>query len=293
MSDIKELLKINRPTLSASSVKTYDSIIRSLHNKVFNTKNVDVNNFNDVERVLNYLSDVPSSKRKTILSALFVLNGKEEYRVAMSEDIREYDEEISKQEKTESQRENWITSEEINEMLNEFEMKSKAIYKKDEKTIADLRTVRNYVILCLLSGKFIQPRRSLDYVNFKIRDINRETDNYLDKNELVFNSYKTSKTYGRQTLKIPTKLKNILLKWIAINPTDYLLFDSNLNQMSSVKLNQTLNKLFGKRISVNALRHSYLTEKYAETSRQTKELENDMKAMGSSKNVAVNYIKLD
>jgi hypothetical protein len=55
-----------------------------------------------------------------------------------------------------------------------------------------------------------------------------------------------------------------------------------------------LNRIFdGKKIAVNALRHSYLTDKYAENSKMNKKLEDDMESMGSSKNMAVNYIKID
>lgn len=295
MSNIKELLKEKRPNLSDSSIKTYDSIIRNLYKKVFEKNEINLEDFNDTEKVLNYLREIPSNRRKTILASLTVLTDNENYRHQMNEDVNEYNNEISKQEMTETQRQNWITKDEVDELLNKLETESKVLYKKKDRTIKDLRTIQNYIILCLLSGKYISPRRSLDYTKFKIKgDIDREKDNYLNKNMLVFSSYKTAKTHGVQKIKIPTKLKNILLKWISINPTDYLLFDSNLNQMSSVKLNQTLNKLFGgRKISVNALRHTYLTDKYSEMSRKTKELEEDMTAMGSSTNVSQNYIKLD
>lgn len=295
MTDIKIILKEKRPNLSESSIKTYDSIIRNLYKKVFNKSEIDLEDFNNSDKVLKYLREIPSNRRKTILASLTVLTDNENYRHQMNEDVNEYNNEISKQEMTETQRQNWITKDEVDELLNKLETESKVLYKKKDRTIKDLRTIQNYIILCLLSGKYISPRRSLDYTKFKIKgDIDREKENYLDKNMLVFSSYKTAKSYGIQKVKIPTKLKNILIKWISINPTNYLLFDSNMNQMSSVKLNQTLNKLFGNRkISVNALRKSYLTDKYSEMSRQTKELEKDMTAMGSSINVSQNYIKLD
>jgi hypothetical protein len=66
-----------------------------------------------------------------------------------------------------------------------------------------------------------------------------------------------------------------------------------MNKLSSVKLNQRLNKIFDNRkISVNGLRHSYLTDKYAKTSEENKKLEKDMSAMGSSKEMSQVYIKL-
>ena len=54
-----------------------------------------------------------------------------------------------------------------------------------------------------------------------------------------------------------------------------------MNKLSSVKLNQRINKIFKeKKVSVNALRHSYLTDKYKKHSEVDKELSKDMSDMG-------------
>ena len=41
----------------------------------------------------------------------------------------------------------------------------------------------------------------------KIKNIDKSKDNYMNKNKLVFNSYKTAKTYGQQELEIPEALQ--------------------------------------------------------------------------------------
>jgi hypothetical protein len=111
---------------------------------------------------------------------------------------------------------------------------------------------------------------------------------------MVFNKYKTSKTYGQQVIDIPKELKTILMKWIKVNPTEYLLFDTNMSPLNSVKVNQRLSKIFkgvATGTSINALRHSYLTTKYGHTINEAKAIDKDMSEMGSSKNMAINYIK--
>lgn len=147
--------------------------------------------------------------------------------------------------------------------------------------------------MALLSGKYIPTRRSKDFVDFKIKNINQETDNYIEgRNKLVFNSYKTAKTYGKQTLPLPIKLKNILFKWIQHNPTDYLLFDVNMNPLTNVKLNQRLNKIFGdKKVSVNNLRHTNITEALGEHKASKKKAEKLMSDMGSSMGMVDTYYK--
>jgi hypothetical protein len=71
--------------------------------------------------------------------------------------------------------------------------------------------------MALVSGQFVPPRRSKDIVDWKIKNINKEKDNYLEKNKIYYKSYKTAKTYGQQIVEIPTALKSILNKWLKLN----------------------------------------------------------------------------
>jgi hypothetical protein len=292
MSEITEYIKKKRPNLSASSLTTYTSILRSLYKKVFGSGNVDFSKFDDTAKVLDHLKDLPPNKRKTILSALVIITDNKKYRDLMLEDVRDYNREISKQEKTESQEENWVSQNAVKDMFEELKKNTNLIYKKNSKTTNDLQVIQNFIILALFT--LIPPRRSKDYVDFKIKNINKDTDNYIEKGKLIFNSYKTAKTYGRQEVVMPKELTTILNKWIKTNPTDYLLFDTNMNPLSAVKLNQRFNRIFdGKKIAVNALRHSYLTDKYAENMKVKKEMDADLSAMGSSGSQASVYVKLD
>jgi hypothetical protein len=294
--NVNNFLKERRPTLSTSSLKTYTSIITNLHKKVFGTKEINnIEVFNNSDLVLTNLEDMPPNKRKTILSALVVLTNNEEYRNQMNKDVSSYNEEIQKQEMSITQKENWVEKDEIKKVYDKLEKKSKDIYKKPNKSTADLQEIQNFIILALLGGQIIPPRRSLDYCNFKISNVDETKDNYYDTSthKFVFNSYKTAKSYGRQEISVPVKLRNIIKKWKTINPTDYLLFDTNMNPLTAVKLNQRMNKIFDGRVSTNQMRHTFLTDKYAETSKKQKALETDMSEMGSSTNVAKTYIKLD
>lgn len=291
--NIKEELKKLRPNLSEGSIKTYSSILRNLHKKVFENKEIEKSDFDECQRILDHLKDIPANKRKTILSALVVLTDKDDYREVMNGDVSDYNKEIQKQEMTETQRENWITTDEIRTIFNTLENDAKILFKKTNKTPTDMNQIQNYIIVALLGGIFIPPRRSLDYCAMKIKNINKDEDNYINKNKFIFNRYKTAKTYGQQELEIPQQLKNILNRWISINETDYLLRDKSGNPMTSTKLNQYMNRIFGnKKIAVNAMRHSYLTDKYKRTSEENKKLAKDMSEMGSSTNMADTYIKL-
>lgn len=296
MSNLRSFIKDKRPNLSESSVTTYASILRSLYKKVFGDTSggsMDFSKYEEVDKILDHLKDLPPNRRKTILSALVIVTNEKRYRDLMLEDVRDYNKEIAKQEKSDTQEENWVTQDEVKAMFNEMKRNAGLIYKKSNITPSDLQVLQNFVILALFT--LIPPRRSKDYTDFRIRgNIDKDKDNYIERGKMVFNSYKTAKTYGRQEVAIPRELSTILTKWIKTNPTNYLLFDTNMNPLTSVKLNQRFNRIFdGKKIAVNALRHSYLTDKYADNMKVKNAMAKDMEKMGTSLGMAETYIKLD
>ena len=297
MTDIvKQYIKEKRSTLSDSSITTYASVLKSLYKKVFGDGKIDFDDFKDTKKVLDFLKDVPPNRRKTILSALVIITNNESYREQMLDDVRTYNAEAKTQTKTPNQEESWVDTAQVKTVFDAVRTDAIALMKKKValKPI-ELQEIQNYVILAVLGGIFIPPRRSKDYCDFKIKGIDVNKDNYMKKGKLVFNSYKTAKTYGTQEVDIPKPLQQILNAWNRINPTDFLLFDSNMSHLTPVKLNQRMNKIFGgKKISVNQMRHTYLTDKYKEHSKIEKELEKDTADMGTSTKMANNaYIKLD
>jgi hypothetical protein len=291
--DISKTLSELRPTLSAGSLKTYTSLLNSVHKNVFKNEEISKSDFDECDEILQYLKNLKPNQRKTILSALVVISDKPKYREAMIEDIRDYSKEISKQEKSPAQEANWIDQTELNEVFANAKSTATALYKKSKLTMSDLQDIQNYIILCLMAGIFIPPRRNLDYTEFKIKNIDKEQDNFINKNELIFNTYKTAKFYGEQRIEIPKELKTILTKWLKVNDTDYLLFDTNGSKLTSVKLTQRLNKIFGKHSGANLLRHLYLTEKFSDTIKKNNEIDETMEDMGSSASQLKTYVKLD
>jgi integrase len=292
MEGLKEFLHSKRPSLSKSSLTTYSSILKNLYIKVFGNDKIDLKKFDDTDTVINFLKDVPPNRRKTILSSLVIITDKKPYRDLMLEDVREYNKEIHKQEKTEEQKQSWVSTNQVKEIWDELKKDADLLYKKKNLKPADLQQIQSFIILSLLGGIFIPPRRSKDFVDFRIFEVDKNKDNYLDKGKMYFNSYKTAKTYGQQVVDIPKPLQSILKKWISVNPTKSLLFDANMNHLSSVKLNQRLNKIFDeKKVSVNQLRHTYLTGKFGHTIEQKNDINNTMSEMGSSSNMLDTYVK--
>ena len=289
--DLKDYIKQKRPNLSASSITTYHSILKNLYKKVFGKEDIDPKDFDNTDKIIEFINDIPANKRKSILSSLVIITDNKKYRDLMLGDISSYKSEISKQEKTDSQEGGWKSKAEIEAVWNSLKRDADLLYKKDNKSASDLQNIQNFVLLSVASGLLSKPRRSKDWTEFKIKNIDKSVDNFLDKTGFHFNNYKTAKFYGEQTEPIGKELKAILTKWIKVNPTDFLFFDTNGSKLSSVKMNQRFCKMFGSKTSVNIFRHSYLSDKYADTIETNKAMAEDLEAMGSSMAQATTYIK--
>lgn len=297
--NLELILKNNRPNLSEGSLKTYSSLILNFM-KENNIKNIRylLENYNEVYDILKNYNPI---KRKTILSSLIVLLQKfkdndkaiNKYKNEMLVDIKNTNNELDKNEKTDKQQDNWIDYEEFKKKYEELKNETKHLFKKDKLTIKEFQKLQDYIIISLYY--YMKPRRLLDWINVKvIPPYNKEEDNYFinDYKKIVFNKYKTSKFYGPQVLDVPLNLKKIIKDWLKINNNEYLLVNNKNNKMSNVLLNQRLNKIFdNKNISVNILRHSYITSIYPESMPTNEELKNISKEMGHNLNMNLLYRK--
>lgn len=295
--DFTDELKKKREHLSAGSLKTYNSLLKTVYRACFgNTKTPEIKNFKKVDDIIKFLEPKTMSSRKTYLASLVVMcPDVEEYKKMMNKDMIDYKHEQDKQEMNDKQIESNISSEEIRAIYEDLKKTADFLMKKKTLSISNLQSIQDFIIVALLGGVFIVPRRSLDYCELKFRNY-KDDDNYILKNKLVFHKFKTAKFHeDGQTLDIPKPLQLILKKWIDVIPSnvDNVLFNSNLQPLSNVTLNQRLNRIFKGAISVNQMRHTYLTEKYGAMMKQEKKMETDMNDMGSSTKQAKIYVKFD
>ena len=160
--------------------------------------------------------------------------------------------------------------------------------------VMNTSNVIDYLLVALLGGQLplLPPRRSLDYALMKIRNYDKANDNYYKAGKLYFNKYKTSDKYGLQVLNVPDELNKIIKKWTKINESDYLLFSTNGNPLSSPQITRILNKVFGKRVSVDMLRHIFLTDLYKGMPNLI-DMEKTAKEMSHSLMTALTYVKRD
>jgi len=295
------LLKQQRDNLSESTIRTYASNLKSLYKKIHpdTPNNISPETIftyykNNATKVLDFLKDVPSSKRKTILASLVVLCSKqkcvETYRKLMLKDAYEYNNLLRTQTKSDTQKKSWISQEDVHKIYRKLFRTHSALFNKDNLTNNELHHLQDLVILSLYV--LIPPRRLLDYTAFKLRNIG-DKDNYMDNKSFVFNTYKTAKKYNTQHVNIPQKLKNIITKWATKHNNEHLIFDENGKQMAPSKLTLRLNRIFGGRnISVNQLRHTFITDEVLPTIPALQKLDTIAKDMGHSVDQQLLYKKI-
>jgi integrase len=285
--EVVELIKKNKPNIAESSVKTYASLLINLHKEIFPDTPFSVFDFNKTAKVIPYLKTLENLKQIQKLSAILTIN----QHVAYKDMILQATE--AKKPQTIEKKENWIESDQIREKYEELKYEASCLYKIYEATPSQdiLFKIMDYIIICLVSGIFISPRRSADWTNFKIHKSTDE-DNYLYKSQFIFNNYKTAKTYGQQKIECPKELVDILKKWISTNPTDYLLFDTKFHKLTSPQFTHRLNKIFGKGVGSSQMRKSFLSEKFGGIHETEAELKKITSEMGTSSGTAKEfYIK--
>jgi len=181
------------------------------------------------------------------------------------------------------------TKDNISELKEKYMKESKAI-KDKQVNKKQYNTLIHNLILSLYTD--IHPRRNQDYLFMKITDdYDKEGEdkteyNWYDKKnkKLIFNKYKTSKTYGVQEVDI-SKNKSLLaslkmyLKHRKEN-SNWLLVKWSGEYFKQVNdITRELNKIFGGNISANSLRHYFVTDKY-------KDIKEDAEKMSHSINLA-------
>ena len=300
MTTVEAILKANRPKLSAGSIRTYESVIRTVCKNlaIDETTEAVIENHGDI---IDSLKENTPNVRKTRLSSFVVFIEKDKgaekaldaFRKVMKEDVPKCMEQQAEQKQNDKQKEGMIPWKEVMQKYHQWEKTALPLMDKDKLTAQEFYRVQMYVLLsCML---LIEPRRTLDFIAFKINHADESKDNYLKfvkrKPFLVFNTYKTAGKYGQQTVACPPKLAKILLRWKTISPHDFLLMNfSQSGPFQGSNMPKLLNSFFEKPISTSMLRHIFLTEKYKDAP-PLKDMNDTATAMGTSVATMLTYIK--
>ncbi len=229
----------------------------------------------------------------------------EKYRKEMESMAEDYKKLQEEQVKSETQAENWVSLDKLKKVMNDYkkEIRQKGLCKKDNLDKKEMELIKKWLVSNLYLNPDNPPMR-LDYANMKIIDnkkYNSLKDEDKNKNYLVvksrnhkffhFGDYKTKKQYGNKEIKVSTPLNSVINCWLKFNKTDYLLNNTKNEPMTENNLTKFLTKTFlpsGKNISVNMLRHIFISDNFKPELQKKKDIANKM---GHSTSQQELYIK--
>ena len=291
----KALLKI-RPFLSEKSLVSYISTLMNLPKKLNDQPKDIIKYFSEnVDNIIIFLKLKHPRSRKSVLSPLVVLTDNDKYKKLMQSDIQKYDDNTKKQEKTLNESMNWIEWADVIKNHNQLKLYFLAGLRAKEMSKPLLHSMNSFVLLSFFV--LFPPRRALDYAVMKYQNYDKEKDNYIDfkKKQMIFNEYKTNNKYGKQTFDLPVELSKILKQWIKLldKENDYIIMTKS---HETVDITKMLNEIFKpKKVSVNMLRHSFLTNHYKEKTGipDLLHMEDLASKMGHSVNQQLLYLRKD
>jgi len=246
--------------LSETTLKTYNGCIKRL-NDIFD----DDDYLTDPKIVIDYLKqNYPNlSSNKTYLSALlwYVKDKSKSAYDAYKAEIDRLRPQVALKETnqtlTKSQEENYIKW----SILKNAGRSALKMYNEGKIPLAD-------ALVCLLYTEQVPVRA--DYINMIfIRDIRKATNkntNYcllrVRNPVFIFQEYKTAGKYGRVIIKIKPIVYKLLVErhnqMIDEKATNLLFTDDQPNFSRRVK--NAFNKVVDKEVSINLIRHSFLTD---------------------------------
>jgi hypothetical protein len=295
--------------ITESSLKLYLNNLRRLNGGEF-PKNFSF--LKNTEKILGDLEKYkPNTRRSYLISIVTTLKHEPKMKKLYDKyyvHLDAYNKEGAKNnEKSETQKANWITQDEVRETYKKMSEEIEPLIEQKKLSPSEYEKLIRWVVLSLYVLQ--KPRRNADYQQCVI--VNGLKDNGVDSavNYLVlndgkwkFNNYKTKGTYKTQEVDVSPEMMQVIRTYLKFHPNSKalkkksgvipFLTDFEGNTFDSVNaITRMLNKVFGKKIGVSMLRNIYLTDKFGD---KVKELNETANEMGTSSSTIQNqYVKLD
>jgi len=289
---IAQLIRTDRPHIAESSLKTYMFSLKKLN--IINV--ADVEKLSDPNAIFDEIKDMKITQQRNLLSSILIILKATQERKDLYEIYRAktfelgclYNEELAKNEKTETQEKNWVK-------LDELKKITRKLVRKNPKSQKSL-------IAALYS---YQPPLRLDYYDMQLIEnedgVVDKTKNYLlitssRKKTFILNDYKTSNKYDEVRVPVSKELNRVLNKFLKLNEIDrkYLLQNKQGGPMSRNQLGKLIPEVFkatGKNVTLNIIRHVFVSESI--DLEAVKQFQNIAACMLHSSSEQQNYAKLD
>ena len=290
-NELRKLILQNKPDIKENSLNLYLRNIKLLHKRIDGGVFKDLNFLDNFEDIIDSLADFTTQTADNDILPLYV-----EYYKELS---GTYKKKINTQEKSEKQKENWVSLEELKKVKNIYKRRTMEIIKLDNPIKKQIDTIQRYLVCMLYIGSKNNPPLRLDFAGMVVRNI-EDYDKESKENILVIKdksmffhiaAYKTSKLYGTKIIPVSIPLENVIKIYLKYNKTGFLLINTENSPMNANGLSKYLTKIFeptGKKISATMLRHIFLSETFPADLKKREEIANKM---GHSVSTGIEYSK--
>lgn len=286
MNELKALLIEKRGVCESTARQTIEALMRLNGNAGFNS----VAFLADIERIREWIEKDHSDETQKmyygrIIATLDVMEGTrykgtlETYRKLFhgAKDC------IIKAKKergaglTTKEAEVWMSWPDILAHYDKVSKEVKTILsKKGDLTSVEYDRILDHMILTLYTQ--MTPRRNKDYAEMWVTRKEPGDDkskNYyvIEQGKMYFNIYKTAKTHGEQIVEVPKNVQDIIYRFLTFTGCYrrsrgraplmplFCSYDGAHYEQAS-KMTIVLNRAFGKKVSCNIIRHSYVSSLY-------------------------------
>jgi len=211
----------------------------------------------------------------------------------------------AKNEKTEKQRDNWLSVESYDKIVARLKNEVKEIIKWKLTDKKNRNIIQHYLILKFYRTHHLRTDladlKIISNKSFKHLSKSEQTEkNYLvlDKRAryIILNDYKTKKQYKQIKIELDKEIAKLMRQLIKLHDSEYLLVNLKGNRLTkttfSTYFRRFMKQLTGKSVGVSLLRHIFITEKTKNMTTYSERM-TLAKSMLHSVNQQMLYNKLD
>ena len=295
----------NSRKIADSSLKSYSSTLRALKKKMNLDPKLENTEFLRDSELLNIVDDKYKTltTKKNVLTAILVALGSDDPKdekliKKVSDKLHKYNSEymefLKKQIKTDTQKKNWISYQDVIDIVNEIalEIKNLKLNKRKYLNKKEFDLLQQYVILRTyldfpLRNDFADMEVETLKDFKKIPEEEKKDINYLvlssnNVKHFHINAFKNRRRIGKKTMRVTKSVNKIINIWLKFNKSGYYLVRSDREfPMNPNDITKYFNKIFkartnNKKISTSMLRHIIIS--YENRNLPTiKEKENEIK----------------
>jgi len=279
--NLRKALAKSRSELTESSIHNYITNLRMLSKKCNQdqTKQLSSQFLKDFSKIKQCIDEISNNntKKNRLTAVLVALHSDEnpdtklidKYQALLKQIMVKVNEQINSQEKTKTQKDNWIDFDTVKQILNKMliDINDAGLWTKEKLSKTEYAMIQKYVLLRFYVAN---PIRN-NVANCKVisqkeyDDLKDKSENYLIKDKsnykFMLNNFKNVKRLGAKVLTIDPALSKILTRWLKINKSGYFFtLNDKVTPITSNHVTKLLNSIFkkyaeGKKLSTSMLRH--------------------------------------